>query len=365
MDLVHWGWNSIREEEFSIFKEQGFCVGRIVSEHKHLYKVMTIHGELHAEVSGKIRHDGLVLERRDLFPAVGDWVLVKIIEHEKKAIIHGFLSRMSKLSRKVSGNKVYEQIVAANIDFVFLLSSLNNEFNERRLERGLVVSWDSGAQPVIVLTKADLCTDMAAKVAAAQRVARGVSVHIISSITHDGIESLSRYLRTGSTIALLGSSGVGKSTLVNCLMGEQAQRVNDIRQDDDKGRHTTTHRELMILPNGGLIIDTPGMREIQLWEASDGLNQTYQDIEEIALGCYYKDCLHRDEPRCAVKDAVFRGELDSDRFESYKKMQSEFADLSLKRSGHIRAVAKERGGQYAQLLQSQYSKKKKGRRTLK
>lgn len=305
------------------------------------------------------------MEHADLFPAVGDWAVIAALVGERRAIIHGHLPRTSKLSRKVAGQKVYEQIVAANVDAVFILSSLNSEFNLRRLERGLVFVWESGAQPVVVLTKSDLSPDVSSRVAAAESVAMGAPVHVVSSLLLEGLDDLSRYMHLGRTVALIGSSGVGKSTLMNCLMGSSLQRVSEVREADDKGRHTTTHRQLTLLPDGGLIIDTPGMRELQIWKASDGLTQTYHDIEELARECHFGDCLHRDEPGCAVKRAISDGQLDAARFNSYTKMQLELAEFALKRSGHVRAVANAKGDHYAQLLRHEHSKRGKRGRKLK
>jgi ribosome biogenesis GTPase / thiamine phosphate phosphatase len=352
VNLIKYGWNDSWEEKFQPFKEKNYTIGRVTLEHTHLYKVITEHGELQAEVSGRIRGkaEGR-LGRRDEFPAVGDWVLLREYPEERKAVIHGILPRKSKFSRKVAGKGTFEQIVAANNDVVFILSSLNNEFNLRRIERYLAFAWESNANPVIVLTKADLCRDINNKVRDVKSIAIGVPIHVISSVHREGIETLQQYIKQGQTIGLLGSSGVGKSTLINCLIGKEVQRVNEIRESDDRGKHTTTHRELILLPNGGLIMDTPGMRELQVWEADDGLDQMYEDITQLSERCRFNDCLHRQEPGCAVQEAIQNGGLNPERLNNFNKMQKEAAELSLKMLGNVNTVEKVKGKKYAQILQ--------------
>jgi ribosome biogenesis GTPase / thiamine phosphate phosphatase len=352
LNLSKYGWNRDWEQKFKPFHGKNYTVGRVILEHTHLYKVNTVHGELHAEVSGRIRGkaEGR-LGRRDEFPAVGDWVLLREYLEEGKAVIHGILPRKSKFSRKVAGKGTFEQIVAANTDVVFILTSLNSEFNLRRIERYLAFAWESNASPVIVLTKSDLCTDINKKVSEVESIAIGVPIHVICSLHREGIETLQQYLKKGQTIGLLGSSGVGKSTLINCLMGKQVQRVNEIRNSDGRGKHTTTHRELILLPNGGLIMDTPGMRELQVWEADDGLDQMYEDIMQLSERCRFNDCLHRQEPGCAVQEAIQNGGLDHERLNNFNKMQKEAAELSLKMLGNVNTVEKVKGKKYAQILQ--------------
>lgn len=363
MRLEQFGWNEEWEEKFVPFKEKEYTVGRVILEHTHIYKVVTNNGEMQAEVSGRIRGtaEGR-LGRRDEFPAIGDWVLLREYPNERKAIVHGILPRKSKFSRKVAGKAVYEQIVAANLDYVFILTSLNNEFNLRRIERYLVLAWESGAKPIIVLTKADLCDELSLKVAEVESVAVGVPIHVISSVKGEGLDAIFPYLKKGETIGLLGSSGVGKSTLINSLKGENVQRVNEIRQGDDRGKHTTTHKELVTLPSGGLIIDTPGMRELQVLEVDEGLNNLYEDIIRLAEQCKFNDCLHRHEPDCAVQEAIEKGELQYERLVSYNKMQKEAADLSLQILGNISAVEKEKGKKYAQILQNDDRKNRRSRK---
>jgi ribosome biogenesis GTPase len=258
-------------------------VGRVLLQEKGVYRVVYAYGELSATVSGKFRYEAKIASD---YPAVGDFVMFDPNENGGQAVIHHVLSRKSIFIRKASGTSNTEQVVAANVDIVFICMSLNNDFNLRRLERYLSIAWDSGATPVIVLTKADLCDDIADKRSAAESVAVGADIIMISSLEEGGYEAILSYIKTGQTIALIGSSGVGKSTLVNCLLGENRLDTNGLR-NDDKGRHTTTHRELFLLPQGGMVIDTPGMRELGMWDAAEGLERTFADIEALALSCRY------------------------------------------------------------------------------
>lgn len=322
MDLTSLGWDNHFAEHFRPYEEQGFLAGRVASEYKHVYRLYTERGELLAAVSGRFRHQ--VGERRE-YPAVGDWVAVSARWEERRATIHGVLPRKSRFSRQAAGVVTGEQVVAANVDTVFLVSALDKDFNPRRIERYLTLAWESGASPVILLNKADRCQQVERRVEEVEATAFGVPVHATSSATGQGMEALTPYLTAGRTVALLGSSGVGKSTLVNRLLGREVQRVNEVREDDSRGRHTTSYREMFFLPRGGLIIDTPGMRELQLWDAREGFQEAFADIERLAARCRFSDCRHQHEPGCAVKDALEAGTLDPARFESYEKLQKELA----------------------------------------
>ncbi|MCM3672172.1 ribosome small subunit-dependent GTPase A [Mesobacillus maritimus] len=327
MNIKQLGWNETLQESFKTYEADGFSVGRIALEHKHMYRVLTTHGEVLAEVSGKFRFESL---SRESFPAVGDWVVLSLREDEGKATIHAVLPRYSKFSRKVAGNVTEEQIVASNVNTVFLVNALNNDFNVRRIERYLLMAWESGANPVIVLTKADLCQNVEEKISEVETVAFGVPIHACSVKENTGIDQLKVYFDDHKTVALLGSSGAGKSTLTNALLGEEKQLVQDVRDGDDRGRHTTTHRELLLLKSGGIIIDTPGMRELQLWESDNALSHSFQDIEELAENCRFRDCSHKSEPGCAIQSAIALGTLDENRYQSYVKLQKELAYLERK-----------------------------------
>lgn len=294
-------------------------VGRIVSQEKGMYRIATSKGEKLAEVSGKFRYGVATVSD---YPAVGDFVMADWNEAGGNAVIQNVLHRKSCFTRKAAGDARQEQIVAANIDTVFLCMSLNNDFNLRRLERYLSVAWDSGAVPVIVLTKADLCIDLEQKQAEVSSIAIGVDVLVTTASEKDGYSQILPYIADGKTVAFIGSSGVGKSTLINCLLGEQRLDTNGLR-NDDKGRHTTTHRELILLSNGGMVIDTPGMRELGMWDSKSGIDHTFGEIEALEAKCKFKDCSHHNEPGCAIRQALEDSTLSKERWLSYQKLKTE------------------------------------------
>ncbi len=321
------GWNSFFQKHYQALKIPDSVPARVISESKSSFQVYCQYGELSARISGKMRYRA---GEENQYPAVGDWVVVKPLINEQKGIIHAVLPRKSKFSRKVAGERTGEQIVSANVDTVFIVSGLDGgrNFNLRRIERYLTLAWSSGAIPVIVLNKVDLCPDVSIYIRGVGYVAPGVSIHPVSAKEQTGLDALRNYLTKGNTVAFLGPSGVGKSALINALLGIEKQKTGEVRADDRRGRHITTRRELIRLPGGGIVIDTPGMREIQLWAGGEDLQGAFQDIETLAKQCRFSDCSHNAESGCAVKAAIDRGELDPARLDSYRKLQSELKYLA-------------------------------------
>ncbi|HET7627983.1 MAG TPA: ribosome small subunit-dependent GTPase A [Bacillales bacterium] len=339
MDLRQLGWNESFQKAFNELKDDTLLPARVTLEHKESYRIHTGSEEFSAVITGNMRFRA---EGREDFPAVGDWVAAQPLPGERKALIRAVLPRKSKFSRQAAGNETVEQIIAANIDTVFLVNALNSDFNARRIERYLTIAWESGANPVIVLSKSDLCSDVEDKLAEVESIAFGVPIHVVSAEQQLGLEALQMYFKNHETAALLGSSGVGKSTLVNELYGMQVQQVKETRAGDDRGRHTTTHRELIVMPAGGMIIDTPGMRELQLWETEDSLSHSFHDIEALAEQCKFRDCRHQSEPGCAVKQAIEQGEMQQSRFDNYVKLQRELAYLERKNNKRAQSLFKQK-----------------------
>jgi len=339
VELTQIGYNDKVKEAFEKVGKANQIIGRISLEHKRMYRVWTVSGELLCEVSGKLAYDA---QSREEYPAVGDWVIVSPRVKEGKGTITNILPRKSKFSRKVAGSNTEEQIVAANVDTIFLVNSLNEDLNIRRLERYLTLTWESGASPVIVLTKADLAVDLNEKLMLVESIAYGIPVITISVINNSGLDELKTYLIPGKTVALLGSSGVGKSTLTNYLCGYEKQEVQEIRDSDAKGRHTTTNREMVLLPNNAILIDTPGMRELQLWNSEAGISNSFSEIEELAARCKFRDCQHEKEIGCAVKYAIENGDIEEERLLSYKKLLRELAFLERRQDKKAQADEKKK-----------------------
>jgi len=357
MTLEALGWNQDLDRAFQAWADEpDVRPGRVLIEFNYIYRVWCGGGEIDAVRSGRLTHRAT--SRGDL-PAVGDWVVVRKLADENRGAIIAVLPRRSWFSRRMAGHVTDEQVVAANVDVVFIVMALDDDFSPRRLERYLLLARESGASPVILLTKPDVCVDVPARVAEIAALAGDVPVHVVSPKFDQGLDRVAEHVPAGKTGALLGSSGVGKSTIINRLVGREVQKTRHIRESDSKGRHTTTHRQLVFLPNGGFLIDTPGMRELQLWDVGEAVKETFDDIEALALECRFSDCRHRDEPRCAVKTAVEEGRLSASRLESYVKLQDELEHLARQQDQRAQIEQKRRGKIGAKALR-QHLKSKRG-----
>ncbi|MDX6480958.1 MAG: ribosome biosis GTPase / thiamine phosphate phosphatase [Gaiellaceae bacterium] len=342
-DLSRLGWTPELAEQL----EPGLVPGRIAAAHRGAFDVWTADGAVRCGVPGRFLHDGTDI-------AVGDWVGVG------DGVIRAVLPRRSAIVRNAAGLTTTAQTLAANVDIAFVVSSLGPDLEPRRLERYLVTIWESGAKPEIVLTKADRFEDPWEMVAEVEAVALGVPVHVVSAVTGQGCDALRARLTEGQTSVLIGSSGVGKSTLVNRWMGEDVMATKETREDDDEGRHTTTHRQLLVLPGGGLVIDSPGIRELQLWDVGTaGLDTTFSDVEELAAKCRFGDCSHQHEPGCAVLAAVESGALPADRLESWRKLQRELRAIAIR---HDVLLRKEEARKWRLRAREGYAKAKAKRR---
>lgn len=313
--------------------KEGLCPGRVIAEHKSNYIVVTEHGELPGVLSGHYRYN---LDALGGSPTVGDFVMVKISDEKDRAVIQRLLPRKTAFVRRDTWKAQGAQILGANFDTVFICMSLNKNYNTARLERFLVLAKESGAQTTVVLTKSDLCDDMDMQKEITQAICGDIPVYAVSAKDKIGISELAVYFAKGKTVIALGSSGVGKSTLVNAIFGKTIMRVSDIREDDDMGRHTTVHRQIVLLPSGSLYMDTPGLREVGLVDAEEGLHEMHSDMEEIMKGCRFSNCTHRTEPGCAVKGAIREGKLTKAQYEKYLKLKKEAAFLARKEQSKLK-----------------------------
>jgi ribosome biogenesis GTPase len=336
-DLVALGWDEGWAEAFAPHLEAGLTPARVAIEFNHIFRLFTADGEIKAQHAGRLLHEAT---GRHMLAAVGDWVAASVRTEERSGTIEAILPRRSRFSRKVAGEVTEEQVVAANIDVVFLVMGLDHDFNPRRLERYLLLAYESGAVPVVLLTKADLTAGADAQMAEVRAVAPGTDVYVLNAPAGVGLEPVARLLPRGRTGALLGSSGAGKSTILNALAGTEVMKTQAVRAHDSRGRHTTRHRQLIVLPGLGVIIDTPGMRELQLWDVSRTMRETFDEIEALASACHFTNCRHRNEPRCAVTAAVREGRLDAARLESYHKLQDELESLESRKD--VRAALEDK-----------------------
>jgi len=354
--ITLWGWNSYFDAFWSGGDWQNEVPARVIAQQRKFWRVAGDFGERWAEASGKVR---LAADAGADWPAAGDWVAVEVHGADTPAVIQGVLPRRSKFVRKSPGKKMEEQVIAANVDTALLVSALDGDFNTRRVERYLAQCWDSGARPVIVLNKADACKEARGKAAEMERVRMGTAVCVVSARTGEGFAELEEFLKPGHTLVLLGSSGVGKSTIVNRFLGQAVQEVRPVRESDSRGRHTTTTRELFVLPGGALLMDTPGLREMQLWDAEQGVAQTFADIDALATQCRFGDCRHEGEPGCAVKAALDAGTVEAARLENRRKLLREQEFLRRKIDREARHEQKEQWKQLHRAQRQKYQQREK------
>jgi ribosome biogenesis GTPase len=334
--LASFGWDQQLARDYEPLRAPGTFPARVIAEHRDRYVVRTARGERAAVLAGRLRHHSRAREDR---PATGDWVSVD--EGDGTAAIHAVLPRRGLFRRKAAGETTEAQVLAANVDVALIAAALPDDVKARRIERYMALAWESGAVPVVLLTKADLVDDVDAALRGVRAIAPGVDVAAVSAVTGEGMDALARWLLPGRTAVLLGSSGAGKSTLTNLLLGEEALRTGAVREDG-KGRHTTTHRQLVQLRNGALLIDTPGMRELQLWSADTGLESAFADVEALAARCRFGDCAHQSEPGCAVRAAAEAGTLDPARLESWRRLRRELDWLEIRQDEAATAAERAR-----------------------
>jgi ribosome biogenesis GTPase len=336
MDLAELGWDDFFQRQLEEMDIEDMLIGRVFRmESQEVLGVLTEEGEINARIPGKMKYQESEL------PAIGDWVIVKTQDLSNTII--KVLRRKNKISRKMAGKEYREQVVGANIDYIFIVMGLDRDFNINRLERYLYMVRAANSEPVIILNKTDLSKgDLNRKITKVLATAEDIPVHPTSALNKDGLEPIPQYLKEGITISLVGSSGAGKSTLINTLLGERKQLTGEVRKEDSKGRHITASRELFLIPNGGIIIDNPGIREIQLWGDIGSLDDVFSDIQKLSAGCKFRNCSHISEPKCAVKQAVEDGELSKQRYENYLKMKKELDFLKEKAQIGTEAAEKER-----------------------
>jgi ribosome biogenesis GTPase / thiamine phosphate phosphatase len=325
MDLTKLGWNADLDQQFAPHHAKGLVPARVAVEDKHFFRVWTADAELLAQVTGKCMHEARGSNAK--LPKVGDWVAVRLVPNEEKAMIQAILPRRTQLCRKITGRGSTEHILATNIDTAFMVTAADASFDAVCLEQMLVMVHESGARPVVLLNKIDLCDDLDARLADATRVAGDALVLAACALTGRGVKKLAQLIQPGDTAVFIGTSGVGKSSLINRLYGEDIQATVEVRTNDAKGRHTTSWREMIFLPQGGVVIDTPGMREFHIWIASEGSKQAFPELDALSVRCRFRDCTHTKENQCAVREALATGTLPRERYDSYLKLQLELRYL--------------------------------------
>jgi ribosome biogenesis GTPase / thiamine phosphate phosphatase len=338
LNLEDLGWDAFFAEAFEPYAADNLIPARVSARHHGPCELFTERGPMGGLPAGKLSEDEL--------PAVGDWVAVRPVDGERKAVIEAVLPRRTSFSRKEAFQRTVEQVVAANVDTVFVVTAFGFDLNPRRLERYLISAWDSGSSPVIVVNKSDVAADPDAELMEVEPVAMGVPLHPVSAVTGEGLDALDPYLEQGRTIALLGSSGVGKSTLVNRFAGRELLATAETSAGG-RGRHTTSHRELVPLPSGAILLDTPGMRELQLWAGEEVLDTTFSEISELAAECKFSDCAHEREPGCAIRRALSEGRLSQERWDSYRKLQREIRALEIRKDARLRSEARKERARFA------------------
>lgn len=352
--LAQLGWKNFFQQQLEA--DSDLIPARVCRQDRSGYQLMSESGILLGSLPGISR---LETRSKAELPTVGDWVLVRRADADNpnQVIIQTTLERSTKFSRKESGERFGEQVVAANIDTIFIVTGLDDNFNVKRIERYLLLAWASGATPVIVLNKADMCSNLERKLDLVAEISMGTVVLVVSAINGEGMDDLKDWITEGTTVAVLGSSGVGKSTIINRLLGYSHFKTGEVREGDSKGRHTTTHRELCIIDTGGLVIDTPGMREIQFWVDKDSPLSSYDDVESIRMTCRFNDCKHEAEPGCAVKKAIESGELSADRYDSYNKFQKEIASFEEQQSVSLKLQRKNERKRFSKVIRNRPTKR--------
>lgn len=338
MNLNKLGFDNFFNTHFDKYKSEGYIPARVISQQKNNYLICYDNGIVNAKLSGKFYYTANL--KKD-FPTVGDWVAIKLIENDLQAIIHAVLPRKTAFVRKlpisggrkikngiIVGGSSEEQVIASNVDIVFIVSGLDENFNLQRIERYITLAYNSGATPVIILNKMDCCEFLDEYIDKVRDITFGLAIHAVSALKNIGMDMFNQYLLPGKTVVFLGSSGVGKSTITNYLIGEEKQKTNSVSEVNNKGRHTTTSSQLIVHPDGSMIIDTPGLRELQLWGEQNALNQNFDDIISIVAQCKYRNCKHDKEPECAIKSALAEGKISYDRLNSYIKQAEELNRLN-------------------------------------